>query len=124
VDGGRRVRAAQWAACAGGRAVGARTDPRTGRFFRLLTLGPWAVLATIDLVWGGRRSGVERYVTPAWICAALAAAAFVATPPACCSIRPTTSGPAALAAVGPARTLARDPDVPLWRVAAVASPRS
>lgn len=41
--------------------------PRTRRCVGRLVLVPWAVLAAVDLVVGGRRSAIARYLLPAWL---------------------------------------------------------
>lgn len=68
------------AVVAGGLWSMTRAGTPARRFVRLLALFPWAVLALADLVWGGRRSTVARYLVPTWIGAALATACFVAGP--------------------------------------------
>jgi hypothetical protein len=60
--------------------VARAAGPTARRFVRLLALFPWAVLALADLVSGGRRSTVARYLVPTWIGAALATACLVAGP--------------------------------------------
>ncbi len=64
------------------RAVGTGTAAPVRRFVPLFALGPWALLAAIDVVFGGQRSTVARYLVPLWIGAPLAVAWFTAAPDA------------------------------------------
>ncbi len=63
-------------------AVGLRSSVTTlsgGRaFVRRLTVVPWGILALMDLVLGGRRSTVARYLVPSWIGAELAIGGWIA----------------------------------------------
>ena len=64
-----------------GLASVARRGPRVARrFVPALALLPFATLALADLLLGGRRSTVDRYLLPAWLALELALACTLAAP--------------------------------------------
>ncbi|MEO6029273.1 MAG: glycosyltransferase family 39 protein [Candidatus Binatia bacterium] len=56
----------------------APTLPGGRGFVRRLAAVPWATLALMDLVMGGRRSAVARYLVPSWLGAELAVGGWIA----------------------------------------------